>query len=67
MTQIELALGKRIGKVINRPIDFGDARPYGPQCVAVAEQVGLDEYRMGDVADCRPSAGVCAGGAGLAE
>ena len=39
--QIELALGKRIGKVINLPIDFGDARPYGPQCVAVAERVGL--------------------------
>lgn len=40
-TQIELALGKRIGKVINLPVEFADARPYGPQCVAAAEQLGL--------------------------
>lgn len=39
--QIELALGKRIGKFINRPADFNHEQPYGPQCVALAEQVGL--------------------------
>jgi len=39
--QIELALGKRVGKLINRTASFDDARPYGPQCVALAEQVGL--------------------------
>ncbi|MFN8493514.1 MAG: CRISPR-associated protein Csx15 [Caldilineaceae bacterium] len=39
--QIESALGKRVGKLINLPARFDDARPYGPQCVALAEQVGL--------------------------
>ncbi|MEZ4864399.1 MAG: CRISPR-associated protein Csx15 [Caldilineaceae bacterium] len=39
--QIELALGKRIGKLINRPADFVHEQPYGPQCVALAEHVGL--------------------------
>lgn len=43
-TQIELAVGKRIGQVRNLPIDFGDTRPYGPQCVAVAEQVGFTPH-----------------------
>ncbi|MBX3015610.1 MAG: hypothetical protein KF832_29075 [Caldilineaceae bacterium] len=38
---LEIALGKRLGKLINLPVRFDDARPYGPQCVALAEQVGL--------------------------
>ncbi len=39
--QIEIALGKQVGKLINQTARFDDARPYGPQCVALAEQVGL--------------------------
>lgn len=40
-TQLELAVGQRIGQVRNLPIDFTDTRPYGPQCVAAAAQVGF--------------------------
>lgn len=39
--QIAVTVGKRIGKVVHLPVDFDNARPYGPQCVALAEQVGL--------------------------
>lgn len=37
--QVELALGKRLNQLHNHPIDFADTRPYGPQCVKVAEEV----------------------------
>jgi len=43
-TQVEITLGKRLGQVFNLPIDFDDTRPYGPQCVAVAERVGLTKH-----------------------
>ena len=39
--QIEVAVGQRIGKVVHLPVEFDNARPYGPQCVNLAEQVGL--------------------------
>ncbi len=38
---LDVALGQRVLKVIHRPAHFEDARPYGPQCVALAESVGL--------------------------
>lgn len=40
-TQVEVTLGKRLGPIVNLPIDFDDTRPYSPQCVAVAERVGF--------------------------
>jgi CRP-like cAMP-binding protein len=40
--QIEMALGKQIGKLVHLPVEFDNARPYGPQCIALADQVGLN-------------------------
>lgn len=39
--QLEIALGKRIGTLVHLPVEFDNARPYGPQCVDLANQVGL--------------------------
>lgn len=41
--QIAVAVGKRIGKVVHLPVEFDNGRPYGPQCVNLAEQVGLTQ------------------------
>ena len=38
---VEVLLGQRLYKIIERPAHFDDGRPYGPQCVALAEHVGL--------------------------
>ena len=43
-TQIEQTLGYRIGKTINLPIEFDNLRDFGPQCVALVEQVGLSAH-----------------------
>jgi hypothetical protein len=39
--QIEVTLGQRIGKLIHLPVDFDNHRPYGPQCVDLANKVGF--------------------------
>ncbi len=44
---LEMMLGERLARIMHRPIEFDDARPYGPQCVALADAVGLtkDEWQ----------------------
>jgi len=44
---IEIELGQRIGRVIHLPVHFDNARPYGPKCVAIAEQIGLTSTEWG--------------------
>ena len=41
---LERLLGERLGKLIHLPSTFDDARPYGPQCVALADAVGLTPH-----------------------
>lgn len=38
---LEVALRQRLGRVIHQLASFDDARPYGPQCVTLADAVGL--------------------------
>jgi hypothetical protein len=43
-SQIESALGYRIGRTIHLPIEFENAHDFGPQCVALADRVGLTPH-----------------------
>ncbi|CAN5671347.1 hypothetical protein BH10CHL1_BH10CHL1_50270 [soil metagenome] len=43
-SQIEQALGYGIGKTINLPTEFDNLRDFGPQCVALAGEVGLTSH-----------------------
>ena len=41
---LEMMLGERLARIMHQSIEFDDARPYGPQCVTLADAVGLTKH-----------------------